>query len=118
MKNKNVVSRKLLSAALLGAMCVAPLIGSISPAQAAPHSWPNNHGDRNRHERYQTFVGVVTNVESASKFELRSNGRAYDVYVSGRLSRRLDRNDRVSVYGYRYGNNDIRNANVEILRNR
>jgi len=118
MKNKNIVSRKLLSAALLGAMCVAPLIGSISPAQAAPHSWPTHRRDKNRHEQYQTFVGVVTKVESPSKFDLRLNGKTYNVYVSGRISRRLNRNDRVSVYGYRYGNNDIRNAKVTILRNR
>lgn len=119
MKKKNVVSGKLLSAALLGAMCVAPLIGSVSPAQAAPHSWPNNHQrDRNRHERNQTFVGVVTKVKSSSEFDIRVKGKTYNVYVSGRLPRRLNRNDRVSVYGYRYGNNDIRDASVTILRNR
>lgn len=141
MKNKNVVSKKLLHVALLGAICVAPLIGSISSAKADPprhapawgsrdkghnrgHNSKRDHDrrgdrDRNRDRRdYRTFTGTVSKVESSSKFELRSNGRTYDVYVSGRVSRRLNRNDRVSVYGYRYGNNDIRNATVKITRNR
>ena len=78
--------------------------------------------DRDRRDRdrrdYRTFTGTVVKVESNSKFELRANGRTYDVYISGRLSRRLDRRDVVRVYGYRHGNNDIRNANVSILRNR
>jgi hypothetical protein len=125
MKNKNVVFKRLLSAALLGAMCVAPLIGSISSAQADPprHApawgWRENNKDRNRDRRdYRSFTGTVTNVESSSKFDMRFDGKTYNVYVSGQLPRRLNRNDRVSVYGYRYGNNDIRNARVTIVRNR
>jgi hypothetical protein len=119
MKNKNVVLRKLLSAALLGAMCGAPLAGSLTSAQAAPPPWSNgHHRDGDRHENYRTFVGVVTKVESSSKFDMRFDGKTYNVYVSERLPRRLDRNDRVSVYGYRYGNNDIRDARVTILHNR
>jgi hypothetical protein len=38
--------------------------------------------------------------------------------VSRRLPRNLDRGDVVRVYGRRYGDNDIRNASINILRNR
>lgn len=78
--------------------------------------------DRDRRDRdrrdYRTFTGTVERVNSSSKFRMRSNGRSYDVDVSGRVSRRLDRNDVVRVYGYRYGENNIGNANVTVLRNR
>lgn len=78
--------------------------------------------DRDRRDRdrrnYRTFTGTVERVNSSSKFRLRSNGESYDVYVSRRLPRHLDKNDVVRVYGHRYGVNDIRNANVTILRNR
>lgn len=78
--------------------------------------------DRDRRDRdrrdYRTFTGTVERVNSSSHFRLRSGGQTYDVYASGRMSRRLDRNDVVRVYGYRYGSNDIRNANVTVLRNR
>lgn len=127
--------KKLLSATLVGVFAVAPLALGLSAAQADPPrhapAWgwrdKNKHHDRD-HDRdrdrdrdrndYRSFTGTVSKVNSDSKFELRYDGKTYDVYVSGRLPRRLDRNDVVRVYGYRYGNNDIRNASVTVLRNR
>jgi hypothetical protein len=97
------------------------------PPRHAP-AWGNRDKDRGRHDdhrrgdrdrrNYRTFTGTVEDVDSNSKFELRSDGRTYDVYVSGRLPRGLDKHDMVRVYGYRYGNNDIRDAHVTIIRNR
>lgn len=75
--------------------------------------------DKNRPgERYQTFVGVVTKVKSNSEFDMRFEGKTYNVYLSGSVPRRLSNNDRVSVYGSRVGNNDIRNASVRVLGRR
>lgn len=80
------------------------------------HRWGNNNGN-NRWGNYQTFTGTVTDVESNSKFEVRVGGNTYDVYPSG-TARRVDEGDIVRIYGRRYGNNDIRNANVVVVRNR
>lgn len=73
--------------------------------------------DRWDRNRYETFVGTVTDTHGSDKFDLRVNGRTYNVYPN-RNSRRLDRGDVVRVYGQRTGNNDIRNASVAIIRNR
>ena len=67
---------------------------------------------------FETFTGVVTDVESNSKFSVRIGNTIYNVYPSGRVPGQISRNDRVRIYGRRYGNNDIRNANVAIIRNR
>jgi hypothetical protein len=125
MQNKTAVSKKLLCAALLGAFCVAPLAVSTPAAQADPPMWSHkndhkDHHDKNDHRRgnVQTFTGVVTKVESSSKFDLRVGHQDYDVYPSGRIPRGLHKNDLVRVTGYRYGNNDIRNASVTVVRRR
>jgi hypothetical protein len=60
----------------------------------------------------------VTDVESASKFDVRIGGKIYNVYPSGNAARRVDKGDIVRIYGQRYGDNDIRNANVVVVRNR
>lgn len=125
MTNHKTLVKKLLSATLVSAFAVVPMALGVSAAQADPphHApawgWREKNKDHNRDRRdYRTFTGTVERVESDSKFELRSDGRTYDVYVSGRTPRRLDKRDVVRVYGYRYGNNDIRNASVTIVRNR
>jgi len=74
-------------------------------------------GQGNRSD-YRTFTGVVTNSRSGDKFDIRVDGRTYNVYLSGRRPHGLDRNDVVRVYGKRVGGNDIRNASVRVLRNR
>jgi Ni/Co efflux regulator RcnB len=129
MTHQKTLIKKLLSATLVSVFAVAPLALGFSAAQADPPrhapAWgwrdKNRHHDRDRdrdHNDYRTFTGTVSRVNSDSKFELRYNGDTYDVYVSGRMPRSLDRNDVVRVYGYRSGNNDIRNASVTVLRNR
>lgn len=132
----NTLSKKLLGITLAGVFAATPILMSSTAAQADPPrhapAWGRRDKDRGRHDDhrrgdrdrnrdrrdYRTFTGTVDGVDSNSKFELRSGGRTYDVYVSGRLPRGLDRHDVVRVYGYRYGNNDIRNAHVTVIRNR
>ncbi len=77
--------------------------------------------DRDRYDRnndYRSYTGVVTNVRSDSKFDIRADGTTYNVTLSKNAPRRLDRNDYVRVYGMRSGENNINNASVSILRNR
>ena len=78
----------------------------------------NIPGNSQPGQRYQTFVGVVAKVKSDSEFNMRFDGKTYNVYLSGPVPHRLNRNDRVRVYGYRYGNDDIRNASARVLRTR
>ena len=66
---------------------------------------------------YQSYTGVVTNVRSSREFDVRINGRTYNVYASA-STRGLSKGDEVSIYGQRSGDNDIRNANARITRNR
>ena len=83
--------------------------------------------DRDYRDRYDrdsrnnrnnaTFSGTVTNVRSGNSFDLRANGRTYNVYLSSSLPRGLNRGDEVRVYGRPYGDNDIRNASVRITDN-
>jgi Ni/Co efflux regulator RcnB len=127
MKSQKTAVKKLVSAVLLGTFAVTPFILSSPAAQADPPHHAPAWGHRDRHDRdwgrhnrrndYRTFTGRVDRVESGSKFELRADGRTYDVYTNGRV-RHLNRGDVVRVSGYRYGNNDIRNASVTVLRNR
>jgi len=82
-------------------------------------SWLILNSFQNSYGPYRTFEGVVTNVNyGGNEFDIRINGNTYNVYASVRLPGRLNRGDTVRVYGRRYGNNDIRNANVSILRDR
>jgi len=81
--------------------------------------WDNNRNDNNnRWNNYQTFTGTVTNVKSSSEFDVRIGSDTYNVYTSGNNERRVSKNDVVRIYGQRHGNNDIRNANVVVIRNR
>ncbi len=83
--------------------------------------------DRDYRERYDrdernnrdsaSFGGTVTNVRSGNSFDLRANGRTYNIYTSSSIPRGLSKGDEVSVYGRPYGDNDIRNATVRITRN-
>ena len=77
----------------------------------------DNNGNNGDYGRYQNFTGVVTNVKNDREFDIRIGGTTYNVYAST-STRGLNKNDEVSVYGQRYGDNDIRNANVRITRNR
>jgi hypothetical protein len=80
----------------------------------------NNHNqnNRNRNNDYRSYAGVVTKVHSKKKFDIRADGRTYNVTLSNNAPRNLSRNDYVRVYGKRSGNNDIKNASVSILRRR
>jgi len=83
----------------------------------AQHRYGTYHP--NNYSSYHTFTGVVTKTfHGDDKVDVRINGRVFNVYVSRRLPRNLDRGDVVRVYGRRYGDNDIRNASINILRNR
>jgi len=67
---------------------------------------------------YRNFTGVVTRASyGENKIDVRIDGRIFNVYLSSRLPYHLNRGDVVRVYGRRYGNNDIRNSSVRILRN-
>jgi len=68
---------------------------------------------------FRTFEGIVTNIHYGdNEFDIRIDGRTYNVYPVRDLPYRLNEGDIVRVYGQRYGNNDIRNSNVDILRDR
>jgi len=73
----------------------------------------------NSYGPFQNYNGIVTRVDYGnSEFDLRVNGTTYNVYANRGLQGGLSQGDLVRVYGQRYGNNDIRNANFRILRNR
>ena len=81
--------------------------------------WIILNGAHNNYGSYRTFEGIVTRVNyGGNELDVRINGNTYNVYASTRLPGRLNRGDLVRVYGQRYGNNDIRNSSVRILRNR
>ena len=81
--------------------------------------------DRDYRDRYDrdtrnrrnntTLTGIVTDVRG-NGFDVRANGRIYNVYLSSALPRGLSRGDEVRVYGRPYGVNDIRNASARITR--
>ena len=86
--------------------------------------YDNDRDYRDRYNRDQrnnrnnaTYAGTVTNVRSGNSFDLRANGRTYNVYTASSLPRGLNRGDEVRVYGRPYGDNDIRNASVRITDN-
>jgi hypothetical protein len=119
------LKKKLLGLAALGAFAAIPLTSSMPNAQADPPrhapAWGHRDKNRNDHRRndrnnYSTFVGVVTDLKSGLEFDMKSNGRTYNVYPVGNTRRRASRGDTVRVTGVRVGNNGIRNARVEILR--
>ena len=64
------------------------------------------------------YTGVVTNVHSRSNFDVRINNSGYNVYLNGSSPRGLSVGDTVRVTGVRVGGNDIRQAQVSIIRNR
>jgi len=139
---RHISLQKILNAAVIAAVAIAPFMGAVSIAQAAPnHSNPvwnmdsrrgnhqrrNNRRNDNRRRKnpvwnnrkdFKTFVGVVTKAKSGNEFNIKVDGKTYNVYLDGRRPRGLDNNDLVRVYGKRVGANDIRNANVTVLRNR
>jgi hypothetical protein len=84
---------------------------SVSIIANTPGNGSTQWGD------YQTFTGIAGTVQD-QRFRLEVGGTTYDVYASSRLPAELDRGDRVRVYGRRYGDNDIRNATVVVIRNR
>ena len=71
----------------------------------------------NDNNSYRTTSGVVTNLRNDREFDVRIGGKIYNVTASSG-TRGLSRGDEVRIYGQRYGDNDIRNANVTITRNR
>ncbi len=87
--------------------------GSYRPGDYLPDfNRPNN----NRRD-FNTYVGEVTNIKNSREFDARVNGRTYNV-ISDNTLRDLRRGDRVSVYGTRSGDNDIRDARVTVTRDR
>lgn len=88
------------------------------------HNQRNNRNNRrndqwnNRYNRSQEFYGPVTKIKGNRDFDIRANGRIYNVTTSGRLPNNLRRNDQVRVQGIRSGTNDIVNARVTVVRRR
>ena len=128
MKKLNT-TRTLLSVALMGAFAVTPFMAPT--AQAAPPSYAPAYGRRAKEKKEErreerkainnrgnvSLSGTVLNVRSGNSFDLRANGRVYNVYTSSSVPRGLSRGDKVSLNGRSYGDNDIRNANVRITEN-
>jgi hypothetical protein len=117
----NRISNKTKTALVLSALTVTAALGASQSAQAAP--FDRNPGFEARGNGFrpgnrQTFTGTVVKERADNLFNMKSNGKTYNVYTVGRNPRRLDAGDRVRVTGKRVGDNDIRNARVEILRNR
>lgn len=79
----------------------------------------NRHNPRNnRYNRFQEFYGSVTKVKGRRDFDIRANGRIYNVTTSGVIPGNLRRNDQVRVQGVRFGNNDIIDARIVVLHRR
>lgn len=116
MKHRNSIIKKMLSAALISAFAVTPVVMEMPAAQAAPPGWTQNRNDRGR-QRYERFNGRVTKIDSDRRFDIRVGSQTYNVNLSSRLPRRLSKGDEVRVTGQRYGDNDINNARVESVRN-
>lgn len=74
-------------------------------------------GDYNNQRDFDTYVGEVTDVKNSREFNVRVDGRTFIVYAD-KATKRLSRGDTVRVYGKRVGSNDIREAKVNITRNR
>jgi hypothetical protein len=125
MKNiatKTLVHKKLALLVAGGALALSTLVVTPQPAQAAPYNGApqyarRGHG-RGRMHRSYGYTGRVIAVRSSSSFDLRVDGTTYNVYTLRPLRRALSRGDRVQVWGDRVGKNDIRNATVQIVRNR
>lgn len=74
-------------------------------------------GDTNNQRDFDTYFGEVTDVKNSREFDVRVDGRTYNVYADNSI-KRLSRGDTVRIYGKRTGSNDIRGAKVNITRNR
>ena len=119
MKTQKAVLGKVFKGVLLGAICVTPLIGSMTPAQADKPGWSHGHNDHNRDKNhFETFTGTVTKVDSDRHFDIRVNGHTYNVELAGRAPRHFDRGEGGRVYGHRSGINNIINGRVDIVKNR
>lgn len=138
MRISNRFKTLLVATALGAAMTLGFTQSSVADRDRGNDRWDNNHRNdrwdndrwdnrRNRRDRrdrrddrrddYRTFTGTVGKVNSSRQFQLKSGGRTYDVFARD-MPRRLDRGDTVRVTGIRSGSDDIRNAYVNILRNR
>ncbi len=128
--------KKVLTLSAVAAIAAVPFVGVTQTAQADPprHGWKKHDRDRGRYDRrddrwdrrndrrndrrdYASYTGTVTKVHNSRQFDLRANGRTYNVHLNS-SERRIDRGDIVRVYGERKYNNDIRNASASIIRNR
>ncbi len=74
-------------------------------------------GDTKDQRDFDTYVGEVTDVKNNREFDVRVDGHTYNVYADN-SPKRLSRGDTVRVTGKRVGSNDIREAKVNITRNR
>lgn len=105
--------------ALIGALASASAIATNS-AQAEP-SCDNpdvqfvgyHDNDDGHHKDFQNFIGVVTSVRNPREFNLRYDGKIYNVYADN-ATRDLISGEIVHVYGRRVGDNDIRRARANI----
>ena len=77
----------------------------------------NEDRGTNDYGPYRTYTGIVTDVKNSREFDVRIDGRIYNVYADN-STRDLNRGDEVRIYGRSFGDNDLRNANVRITRDR
>lgn len=117
---KNTFNRNTKTALFLSALTVTAAFGATQAAQAAPfdHNPIELRGNGFRPTNRQVFTGTVIKERADNLFNMKYNGKTYNVYTVGRTPRRLNAGDLVRVTGKRVGDNDIRRATVEILRNR
>lgn len=133
-KTGNIIghAKRVLTLSAVAAIAAVPFLSATHTAQADPprhapawgkhdkdrrHDRRDRRNDRRDRRRYETFTGTVTKVDSSRRFDIRADGKNYNVFLNSG-TRRLDRGDVVRVYGERSGSNDIRNASVTIIRNR
>jgi len=65
----------------------------------------------------ESFTGIITKIHSDRRFDIRINGKIFNVTTAGQLPRYLKRGDKVRITGRKSGGNDITNAKVIRLNN-
>lgn len=82
----------------------------------ASNSNGNSNNNNNYYSPYRNFEGMVTRINyNANEFDIRINGDIYNVYSNYEWPYDMREGDIVRVYGQRYGRNDIRNSEVDII---
>lgn len=90
---------------------------NIREARVAILDWADNPAtSAGAPQSDRLFEGEVTEITSDERFDLRVDGKTYNVFPINGVPRALRTRQIVQVRGWRYGNNDIRDAYITILR--